>query len=234
MKSFQSKKLFNSETLGERLRLVREHWEWSLQDVAAKLQIDEQYVMALECGDYHTIPGEIYIKSMLKRYAELLHVNIAHVFELYERERGVLKVVHRPAGSHFRMPRVFVTPTRIRMGFVALLLLGVFTYLGVEVQQMMRAPELIVTSPGSDIVMATSVVTVAGQTETDARVFVNGEEVIGDQAGSFSEDVTLQPGVNVIEIKAQKKRGKPTVHYQRVRVEVEAMGAMAGDAVSAR
>lgn len=222
-KAFQSKHIFNSETLGERLRVVREQLKMTISDVAQKLQIDEHYIAALEQGQYHQIPGEIYTKSMLKRYAELLNVNLTHVFQLYSQERKILDHVHgEESPSKSRLPRVFVTPARIKLGVIAILLMGVFSYLGVEVRQMVKPPELTITSPGYDMVTSTSVVRVAGFTESGAQVFVNGEEVIGDQAGSFSEDVTLQPGVNVIEVKAQKKRGKANVQYQRVRVDVEA------------
>ncbi len=219
--SFRSRHLFNSETLGERLKSVREHWGWSLAFVSGRLQLDERYIRAIEGSNYTDIPGDIYAKHMLERYARLLNVNVDQVFSLYHNERKVLKrlrdAVIAPVTS--RMPKVFITPLRLRVGFIASILLGIIGYLGVELYGMMRPPELLVFSPVSDTVTSSSLVVVEGKTETGAQVLINGEEVVGTQAGSFSEEVTLQPGVNVIEITAQKKRGKPTIVYQRVRVE---------------
>src|SRR4030042_3936821 len=91
MVDFHVRHLRGQGTLGERLKKIREEHGESIEDIANTLQIQKKYLYALEAGDYLQLPGDVYIRSFLKRYAEYLTVNPLPVFRLYDREQQVFR-----------------------------------------------------------------------------------------------------------------------------------------------
>ena len=91
MNSFSTRALRGHGTLGERLKKIREDREEGLETVAEKLQIQQKYLAALESGEYLKLPGDVYVRNFLKRYAGHLDVNPVTVVHLYEREMGVFE-----------------------------------------------------------------------------------------------------------------------------------------------
>ncbi|MFH0988175.1 MAG: FecR domain-containing protein [Parcubacteria group bacterium] len=59
----------------------------------------------------------------------------------------------------------------------------------------------------TEITTAENKITVKGQTETDARVFISGREINNDN-GTFSADLTLTPGENKIGVVVQRNKDK--------------------------
>ena len=48
---------------------------------------------------------------------------------------------------------------------------------------------------------------------------INGQKVLADSNGNFYETIDLQPGVNTIEIMAEKRHGQKTKIFKQVVVE---------------
>jgi len=59
-----------------KLKEAREAAGYSIDYVADKLNIRKQYLIALEEGDYKSIPGKIYIDGYTKMYYELLGIDL--------------------------------------------------------------------------------------------------------------------------------------------------------------
>ena len=77
-------------------------------------------------------------------------------------------------------------------------------------------PRLLVEEPVSNLVTNQSFVEVAGMVEPESNLEINGTQVLADLQGRFSETVDLQPGVNIIEVVAEKRHGKQTKKYLQV------------------
>ena len=60
---------------GEQLRKARVGYGWSLQDVAANLNLDVDVVRALESGDYAGLPEPAFIRGYLRAYARLMELD---------------------------------------------------------------------------------------------------------------------------------------------------------------
>ena len=60
---------------GEQLRIARVGYGWSLQDVAANLNLDVDVVRALESGDYAGLPEPAFIRGYLRGYARLMELD---------------------------------------------------------------------------------------------------------------------------------------------------------------
>ena len=64
---------------GEQLRIARVGYGWSLQDVAANLNLDVDVVRALESGDYAGLPEPAFIRGYLRAYARLMELDDAQL-----------------------------------------------------------------------------------------------------------------------------------------------------------
>jgi hypothetical protein len=84
-----------------------------------------------------------------------------------------------------------------------------------------KKPKLKITSPknGQTFPKKTDSITVNGQAEPEAVVFVNLIQAIVDADGNFKYNLTLSPGVNNIEIKAADKAGNEEATKLSVTVE---------------
>lgn len=69
------------------------------------------------------------------------------------------------------------------------------------------APAISITSPGADANVTVPTVTVTGTTEPGAKVTVNGQTVSVDGSGSFSTQVSLTQGANLITATATDTAG---------------------------
>lgn len=80
-----------------------------------------------------------------------------------------------------------------------------------------ETPKLEISNPqdGLDIHVERKI-TVEGITEADARVFVNGSQVIVDKDGKFKLDQSLNDGENIFVIKAVDKASNETEDERRV------------------
>ncbi len=120
--------------LGTYLRSAREAMGVSLAQAAADTRIVQRYLVALELGEYHHLPGDVYARGFLRNYAQYLNLPIEEVVEMYRAERGSsapIKVV--PAASLPRSRTVFmpsiwavvlVVTVLVVLGYLALNALG--------------------------------------------------------------------------------------------------------------
>ncbi len=74
-----------------------------------------------------------------------------------------------------------------------------------------RPPFLVVSAPDDASYVRRPMVTVVGESETIATVFVNNVAVTMNDGGAFSSTIALQEGLNNIEIKAIDEKGAQTV-----------------------
>ena len=71
------------ESLGEKLRIVREERAWTHDYVSRETNIATRYLEALEKEDFSCFPGEPYVLGFLKSYGEFLEINPEELLSLY-------------------------------------------------------------------------------------------------------------------------------------------------------
>ncbi|MDP3964479.1 MAG: helix-turn-helix domain-containing protein [bacterium] len=224
MTAFQKKNVRGTETLGERLRTVREEIGLTLEKMAADTGIQEHYLSAIEASAYDRMPGGSYARSFVRRYAERLELNTVSVLQTFDREYHVLQQSRRLGNSVPTSPsrlssRHFISiPKLLRRGAVVLIIGTVFAYLGYTLFNSVSAPELRVDQPAESVITDEYSITIAGQVERESKLQINGQEIFSDSEGRFQEQINLQSGVNIIEITAYKKRGQSTTVYRKVLV----------------
>lgn len=222
---FRRRNIQKIQTLGDHLRKSREEERWTLQDVEAATKIRRAYLEALEMNRYDLTPGEIYCRNFLKRYATLLQLNPQVVLARYEKEKMMTNHVAPsphplfPSSPEEFEPHPILNPRMLHKGIVALGLLLLFGYLGLEIHETLAPPKLIITNPQDRLVTQERSVTISGITERESKVRINGQEIMSDLSGRFQETVDLREGLNVLRISVAKKSGKENIIIKQIRVE---------------
>lgn len=111
---------------------------------------------------------------------------------------------------------LIVTPRTIRGVAIAALWIGIGAYFGWHVYNLFRAPLLVVENPPRDIITQDGSLALSGRAQKETDVTVNGAVIDAEKDGTFHDTITLQDGMNVIEVRAVNKFGKETTVVRRV------------------
>lgn len=214
MVGFTRKKV-KSYTLGEKLKRLREETCITLAEISKATKIRKVYLEKLEEGRYDELPAEVYIKGFLKSYAQYLGLDSDEVLKQYAKERGVqksLKKIQTPAPEpkKFRPPMITITPRMFTMAAFVLLVFGGVFYFYREIGKFSQTPRLVVMQPAADLTIEGSSVEVVGITDKDNKVTINNQAIFVNEKGEFNETLSLQQGLNVIEVKSTNSFGKET------------------------
>jgi len=221
MSAFRQKSLGTTDTLGEGLRRMREELRLTVDEAAVRSGISAKYVRTIEEGRYADLPGAIYAKNFIRKYARALEVSEETAIGLFEREHSVAaKLSPAPSAMPAKPVRVraFLTPEGIKWALVLVLGLAVLVYLGLEIRNFTAPPSLVVVSPPDQTTTMSRSVELRGTTTPEVAVTVNGKAVLVDRQGQFRERLDLQDGLNTVIVKAQKKHGKATTVVRQILV----------------
>lgn len=201
------------QTVGEILQKKRLEQKLTLDDVEREIRIRKKYLTALEADSFDRLPGTAYIIGFLKNYSRFLNLDSQTILALFRREYdekrrlNVLpKAMVRPLGRPFvaLTPRFFAIVTGILLLFIFL------GYLLFEFRFAVGAPTLAIDSPQNNLVIKEDKVAIRGRTDPDVSVTINNGKIALQVDGSFSQEVSVLPGVNTYEISAVNKFGKKT------------------------
>lgn len=225
MVRFNTKQVRGSITLGEQLKNVREEAKIDLDKLSKRISVKKEYLEYLESGEYLKLPGEVFVRNFILAYADYFELSRKKILELFKNEwvafraaqkRKVVEKSFVEAAYHkksINLWRVF----RYLLVFIIIAALG--SYLGWEINNIVKAPLLEIESPAKDLVIGEYYVEVKGQTLPEANVTINGQLVETDKDGKFEEMVSLQPGINELVIISQKKHSKSSKVVRQILVK---------------
>ena len=211
MTSFIQKKLSLSKSLPEIIKEERLRNKLNLEELSFKIQVSLKYLEALEKGDYHLLPGEVYAKQFIKKLSKIFHLNEKTLFNIYQKEKQtqlpLLKL--NEIIKNGKVTDSWFSPKTIRYGFIILILVAFISYLGWEVKNIFTPPFLEISSPLSQTITTNTSIEIKGKAEPETTVLINQQEILPEPDGSFSQTVDLTIGLNVFKISASKKHSKP-------------------------
>lgn len=82
--------------IGEYLKQRRCENNITLEEVASQTGIREQYLTALESGDFEKIPGDVFIKGFIRNYGNFLEENGNDLVEAYTKGLATPEALHEP------------------------------------------------------------------------------------------------------------------------------------------
>lgn len=197
-------------SLGSILRTAREARGIDLARAQRDTRIRLGHLLALENGDYGSLPEPVYVRGFIRLYADYLGLDSAPLIDRYGREtttRSRRNRLRRQAARRTPPRKGMVLLTANRLG-TALLVIGVVLllgYFGYEFVTFARTPDLRLVEPATDIGAYPSLsITLTGETVPNGHVTITGlrqnPELTADAAGAFSVEVDLVPGSNLITV----------------------------------
>lgn len=223
MVRFISKPIITSQTIGERFVKTRQGSGWTLGHIARQIGIKENYLAAIEAGQYNDLPGDIYVLEFVKAYARFLRLDEREVVREYLTERAGNSAVAEKQKPKFKInfDLDWLRRHNLVLGKTVLgLAMIVFVVYGLGIARgAFLPPQLEVFSPAVYYEAAGSLVVLSGQTEPGSSIFVNNEAIFTDEHGSFNETINVPAGMNLFKITAKNKKGQERIVYRTVKTK---------------
>ncbi|MBI3572930.1 MAG: helix-turn-helix domain-containing protein, partial [Candidatus Kerfeldbacteria bacterium] len=202
---FRQRPIAAPDTLGERLRQLREEAHLSLDEIGREIHVASKYLSAIEEGRYQELPGPVYARNFVRLYIQRMGLSLDAAMETFAAEYTIMTAARpakRPMLAQRSKHRTPWWRQHRRLVLAAALILVVIGYFGWQVARLISPPLLVVTQPASDRSQKATFITVVGQTEIGAKVAINNQAVDTAANGTFSVRIDLQPGLNTLEISA--------------------------------
>ena len=194
------------ETLGSYLSHIREQLNMDLKTVSMLTQIKPKFLEQIEAGKWEDLPADVYIRGFLKSLAKAYRIEERLLLDQYDKEHG-FKQIKKPLPKTPFITFTF-TPRTIVL-FVGLIAAVVLVwYIIAQVSSVLVPPKLVLTEPGGNGTVIGNSIVFSGSAEIGAEVYINGQSVLLDKNGEFTENLILSQGVNVIEVVARNKFNK--------------------------
>jgi cytoskeletal protein RodZ len=165
----------------------------------------------------------VYVRGFLRSYADFLGVDEQILLKLYEKEKGIKKNLEKdkkadPARTKPVNISSFVfTPQKILILAAAVLLFSGLFFLYKEIDSFASAPSLLILNPASDSEISGNSIYIEGITDKDASLYINGQSILVNDEGRFGENLTLQSGLNTINVRAINKFNKEAMRSVTVK-----------------
>lgn len=210
------------KTVGFILKEARLNKKFTLAQVESATKIRLKFLEAIENDDYAKLPSLNYAKGFVKNYAEFLGLSESDVLAFFRRQ-----TTEAPKSSLLpKSPNVTLnhsifrlTPGRFLSG-ILVGLVGIFLlYFLFQYQRLNMPPNLTIISPVDQFITTVRRIDVIGLTDSDATVTINGIGVLVRSDGRFFDQVSLEIGVNKINVTATSRFGKTTTLIREVGVQ---------------
>lgn len=219
MTAFIPKNLPIEETVGEKLRQARRYKNLKIEEAAKRTNIRVEYLNALEEENFGKLPAGLYGKNFLKQYAKFLGLKPRDLLKNWQEE---LIGDTRPdpfSQKIVKKHKFIIFPKIIRSALIITAVLICFLYLVFYFKKIVFSPDLIINQPSKNLLIQGDSITVSGQTEVEAEVKINGEIVLNNHNGYFSQNVNLKKGINNITITAKKKYSQEKTIIRQILVQ---------------
>lgn len=206
---FESHKL-NIDTLSEYLTEIRLKLGLSLEQAVEKTGVCMKYLEAIESGQYHLLPPDVYVIGFLKQIAQAYSLSIDQLIEQYKKERGIVEQAVSPTPKPQSALKKYISSVSITPKFVSVMMgaafiVGTVGYLAFQVTSISKAPALTIDTPLANSKVVGAVVTVTGQTEPGTTLHINNQSVMVQNDGRFQTTVSLMSGQTELRVEAKNK-----------------------------
>ncbi|NMC52000.1 hypothetical protein GYA54_04815 [Candidatus Kuenenbacteria bacterium] len=193
----------------------------TLLSVEKKVGVGKEYLEAIESGEWQVLPGEVYARNFLRRYAVFLGLSGEKILQKFKDETRNQNFWPRVQNYRFGIipKKFFNLPKFLKNIGVGIVAITVVFYLGFQTWSLLKPPRIEVLYPEDNYVSRAGEIKMLGRAENGSIVTINGETVMIDKSGFFTIDINLNKGLNVIKLEAKKKYGRNAVVFRSVVVE---------------
>lgn len=223
MSLFKSNKIYlDHETVAEQLKSARQKKGLKLEAVAKKINVNLKYLELLEKGELSQLPRGVYGKNFLREYALFLGLDYKKLAEDFETEINLAEPKRQKelfSKQVIKKRYLLAMPKIVKNILIFLIVAVCFVYLGYRVNKIISPPLLIIDSPAANLTTDQTSLLVTGRTEAEASLIINGQTVLTDKNGGFSQTISLKNGINIITITANKKNSHDNTVIRQVLVK---------------
>ncbi|MDH5532867.1 MAG: helix-turn-helix domain-containing protein [Candidatus Pacebacteria bacterium] len=210
------------KSVGEILSEERISHNVTIEFLAKKTKIKQEYLEYLEDNQFEKLPSAPFIKGYIKTYARIFG------FE-YKPLIAVLRRDYKESAKGKLVPREFIKPvlrqkiTWNPMTASVMIAGSIFATLALFVIYKWyifnRPPLLVIYSPDENGEVSSQII-VEGKTDPESFLVVNSQPVTLQPDGSFSTQILMpREGITTITIESTDKRGKTNLLQKTVRVK---------------
>lgn len=209
-----------SKNLGLIVKERRLAKNWSTLFCARRLKIKQEHLKAIEANNIDHLPTGPRLEKMLRDYLNLLGFSSSEVIAIADS----WKSVDQGRRSNFfgrnlvRQRDLWSWPQLVRNGLIGLAIVVAAGYIIFSLKNIVAPPTLVITSPASDVATSQKQLWLVGQTEPEVQLDINGETLLSDRTGHFSQPINLRAGINNLSVTAIKKYGGQTTVVRQVMV----------------
>lgn len=211
MKSFIKKKVVQQNSLGAKLKKLRLEKGISLQDLYKEINVQVRHLESIENGHYSDLPGDIYVKAWIKKYAEFLGIDSQDLIVDYKIEKAISDKIsgQQKSGISFGLKKNMWVASKIgRYILIAIVVLSLLGYLALEIKNIISPPAISIFFPESNYKTIENSVEIKGKTEPEVILSINNEAVLLEDDGAFNEKINLVTGLNNFQISVKKKHSR--------------------------
>lgn len=219
MNSFTPRKINTEESLGDILKQARLFKNIKIEDLSKKLGIQTNYLIALEEENFEGLPTGLYGRNYLKKYASYLGLDVNKMLDIWD-ELTKNNGLSDPFSQKIVKKNKFISfPKIVRNILISLAVLVCFLYLIFYFKKIIFPPSLEITQPSKNVLIDNNTITIMGHTDKEAEIKINGEIVLNNYDGDFSQTINLKEGLNNVIIRAKKKYSREKIITRQILVE---------------
>lgn len=208
------------KTIGQEFAEERKRQGKTIEEVTKATKIKEEFLRAIEKGDFKALPSSTYAYGFVRNYAKYLGLPVEKSLAIYRREFDEKKNIEvLPRG--FSNPKEYVPP-RFRFGRSLALLVFVFVVIaGFLIFQYRAAifnPNLSVETPTDSQEFKSLVIDVKGKTDPASTLTIDDKQVPINTDGTFQKKIAVFPGESVIVFKVENKFGRVSTVERKILV----------------
>jgi cytoskeletal protein RodZ len=204
------------ETVGDTFVKERKKLKKNLSSVSLDTRIDVKKLKALEENNFSVFESPVSTKGFIKIYSEYLGLDPEKILAIHRRDFGEkkeeVKIIAKENKSKFSLTYLYLLIPIIILGSTLIYFYNQFSHF-------QSPPELEIFEPKNNTILTEERLEVQGQTERDTIIEIEGEKVPVDENGFFITKVSMEPGNNIIAVRATNSRNPNRENIKIINVE---------------
>lgn len=194
--------------LGKILKESREQQNITLEKMALKTRIKMEHLINLEDEHFKKLPPKIFIKGIISKYCDICGLDKKEMLKQFD------NYLIESAGSNNKYNKLFTEHKKIYPKwnlskiFLIFFAIVVACFILWQVFNLLLPPKIELMYPGGDLTSDTSSVEIIGKVLRAKEFTINDQIINFDHDGVFNYVLALEPGLNIITIKAKNNSGK--------------------------
>lgn len=127
--SNQQKQLERLQAIGAEFKVSRTEQNITLESISTRTYIPQKFLVAIEGGDRHSLPEDVYVQAFIRQFGDILGLNGAEISRSFP---VILKTPNpiNAAFENFNAPAIQLKPIHLYFVYIGLVFLSVNTLSG--------------------------------------------------------------------------------------------------------